>query len=68
MLILGRKPGEKVILTLEKPLDAGTVIEVCVSSMGYGGIVKLGFEAPEAVNIAREEILNRRYGRNHKAH
>lgn len=68
MLILGRKAGEKVILTLEKPLEAGSTIEVCFSSLGYGGIVRLGFEAPESVSIAREELLNRRNGRNYKTH
>lgn len=53
MLILMRKPGEKVVLELPD----GTLITVLVSKV-QGRQVHLGFDAPAHVNIAREEVLS----------
>ena len=48
MLILGRKPGDTVVI------DGG--ITVTVLACEKGG-VRLGFSAPDAVTILRGEIL-----------
>ena len=51
MLVLSRKKNEKVML------DGGitvTVVEL------RGDKVRLGFEAPTNVNIAREEVLGKK--------
>jgi carbon storage regulator len=52
MLILTRRPGEKLII--ETP--AGERIEVTVLSI-KGNQVSIGTEAPDAVSIVREELL-----------
>ena len=48
MLVLTRKPGEKVVI------EGG--IEVVVCSI-IGNSVRLGFLAPDGTRIAREEIV-----------
>ena len=47
MLVLTRKPGEKVVI------DGG--IQVIVTSI-QGSQVRLGFIAPDGVTIVREEV------------
>lgn len=51
MLILSRRNGEKILLSIEgrKP------IEVVVSAI-RGNVVRLGFEAEKDVVILREEV------------
>lgn len=49
MLILTRRPGEKIII--------GENIEVTVIAV-TGNQVKLGIDAPEDVVIVREELLS----------
>ncbi len=50
MLVLSRKAGEKVFVGDDLVL---TLVEI------RGDKVRLGFEAPRDVNIAREEVRNR---------
>jgi carbon storage regulator len=50
MLVLTRKPGEKVIVGGNITL---TVVEV------RGNKVRLAFEAPDHVRIVREELMNK---------
>ena len=47
MLVLSRKPGERILIGREITL---TVLEV------RGGRVKLGFSGPASVPIHREEV------------
>ena len=58
MLVLKRTHHQRTFLTLTKSLPAGTVIEVIVTDLA-GSWVKLGFVAPESVNVVREEIADR---------
>lgn len=51
MLILGRKPGQKILVKKENE----TVMEIFVSSI-QGNQVRLGFESPKEYNIIREEL------------
>jgi len=53
MLVLSRKPGEKIIV--ECP--SGDVISVVFVHLGPVS-VRLGVEAPTNYNIAREELLH----------
>lgn len=48
MLVLSRKPGEKITI--------GDGIEVCVVEIS-GGKVRIGITAPPTVPIARNELL-----------
>jgi carbon storage regulator len=50
MLILSRKPGEKILI--------GGIITVTVASV-IGNKVRLAFEAPDQVLILRAELLGR---------
>ena len=50
MLILTRKPGEKILIANDIEL---TVLHVS------GTQVKIGIDAPQDVTIMREELLNR---------
>ncbi len=54
MLILSRKPGEKIIITDPKNNNARIVIEVLDYSSALG--VRLGFDGPQQYLINREEI------------
>ncbi len=58
MLILGRKPGDTVVI------DGG--ITVTVLACEKGG-VRLGFSAPDAVTILRGEILRQVADQNRRA-
>lgn len=51
MLVLTRKPGEKIYINDNIVI---TLVEV------KGGKARLGFEAPEEVKINREEVLRGR--------
>jgi len=51
MLVLSRKPGQKVVFP-----SLGIAIEVLRSS---GTVTRLGVEAPECVPIVRDEVLNK---------
>lgn len=53
MLILGRKLGERIRLTVN-----GIEIWVSVERLG-GNDCRIGIEAPPAVEIVREEIIGR---------
>lgn len=54
MLVLSRKPGERI------RMDAlGIEIEVVVLESTYSH-VRLGIEAPLAVSVLRSELINRR--------
>jgi carbon storage regulator len=48
MLVLSRKPGEKIVL--EKGITV-TVLEI------QGGRVRIGVEAPEEVRVLRGELV-----------
>ena len=48
MLVLSRKPGEKIVIGDNIVL---TVIEIC------RGKVRLGIEAPKDVKVMRDELL-----------
>jgi len=50
MLILTRNKDQSVIINGN--------IKVTVLGVNYRGQVRLGFEAPEDVNIVREELLD----------
>jgi carbon storage regulator len=50
MLVLSRKPGEKVVIGDEVTL---TVVAV------QGGRITLGIEAPRRVHVVRGELLDR---------
>jgi len=50
MLVLTRKPGEKVVIGNEVTL---TVVAV------HGGRITLGIEAPTRVHVVRGELLDR---------
>ena len=58
MLVLTRKAGEKIVLGNSTIL---TVIEI------KGGTVRLGFEAPAAVSIYRDEVYREIAGANREA-
>ena len=57
MLVVTRRPQERVILRLPD----GQAIAVTVCSLHGEDKVRLGFEAPRAVEIFREELLDERY-------
>lgn len=48
MLVLSRKPGEKILISDDIVL---TVIRI-----GQGNTVRLGIDAPRDMNIVREEL------------
>lgn len=52
MLVLGRKQNEKIKIT-----TSDGVITVSVAKIA-GKIVRIGIDAPQTVNILREEIYN----------
>ena len=51
MLVLSRKPGEKVVFT-----RGDQVIELCIVDI-RGDRVRVGINAPEDVRVIREELL-----------
>lgn len=55
MLVLSRRPGERILLTT----STGDEIWLEVVKIPSQGKVSLGFSAPPSVKIEREETLNR---------
>jgi carbon storage regulator CsrA len=51
VLVLSRRPGEKIVLP-----DLGVTVEVVAIK---GGVVRLGITAPPDVKVMREELLER---------
>lgn len=58
-LILTRRPGEAIDLTLQTDLPKGTRLEMVVVNVD-GNQVRMGIEAPVSVRIDRHEITLRR--------
>jgi carbon storage regulator len=52
MLILARKPGERLILTT----STGEVIKISVRRKSHGEQIQLGIDAPRSVTVDREEV------------
>lgn len=66
-LILGRQPGQKIILTIDPEVDPQEAlrwileegIEISVASVTHGGkTVRLGIRAPREVLVLREELID----------
>jgi carbon storage regulator CsrA len=53
MLALSRRVGESIVIEL----PGGDVVIVKVVSVGGGKTVRLGFDAPDDVEIMRAEVL-----------
>lgn len=52
MLVLSRRPGEKLILTVG-------AVEIVVACLGReGGQYRIGVQAPRHVKILREELVD----------
>ena len=58
MLVLSRRKGERIVI--------GRDVRITVTEVGPG-MVQLGFEAPRAVRIDREEVAARRSRMGHDA-
>ena len=58
MLVLSRKVGQKILI--------GDKISITVVRVGQGG-VRIGVEAPEEMEVVREELLGETEGRSRKA-
>lgn len=54
MLILGRTPGQKIVIKLED----GRKLFIIMRDIS-GNQAKIGIEAPKTINIVREELLYR---------
>lgn len=52
MLILARYSGDEVVITVPPSSEASSIVVKVLK-----GSVKLGFEAPDQVNIVRSELL-----------
>jgi len=64
MLLLTRRPGETLDLTLLADMPKGTRIIVLVSRV-VGNQVSLGCEASKNIRIDRHEITERRFKEEH---
>ena len=49
MLVLGRKPGEAIVI--------GDDIVVTVVRIGHNN-VRIGVDAPKSINVARQELVD----------
>lgn len=58
MLILGRKVGEKVMI------GDNIIVSVCGI---HGHQIRLGFEAPDEIEVHREEIYNKKINKEKKS-
>ena len=56
MLVLTRRPNEKVIITIPPSQEETVVVVTYVSHQGP--IAKLGFDAPKDTIIHRQEVQN----------
>jgi carbon storage regulator CsrA len=56
MLVLRRRLDE----TIDVVLDNGESVSVTVVDIGYNW-VKLGFKAPDSVNIVRDDAVNKNH-------
>lgn len=59
MLILTRRPGEKVFFTLTEALPAGTTLELLLSKV-KGSQARFAIRAPISVVVDREEVYERK--------
>lgn len=50
MLVLGRKPGERIRIGDDVTI---TIVQV------RGEVVKVGIDAPKAIHVVREELLQK---------
>jgi carbon storage regulator len=53
MLVLSRKPGEKILVEL----PGGETMEIVVVRIGPN-TVRIGIDAPRTMNIRREELVS----------
>lgn len=58
MLVLSRRPGEAVFIKC----DDGRIIKLTALSV-RGNTMRVGFDAPEGVEVFREELYEEQYGR-----
>lgn len=57
MLVLTRRTGESVTLSIKQE-EGKPPIEIEVAALGIDqGQIKLGFKAPQTVNVVRTELL-----------
>ena len=54
MLVLGRQPADKVIVEIPPSTERQTIVITLLDHRQNG--VRLGFDAPKSINIAREEV------------
>jgi carbon storage regulator len=70
MLVLSRKKNESVVIQIPPELATGPGMEIklCVVEI-RGDKVRLGFEAPKAVPIHRQEVADviKKFGRRREA-
>lgn len=60
MLVLSRKVGESIQLELDpREIKGGEALSITVTVVRVDGGVRLGFDAPQEVRIARTELLDR---------
>lgn len=57
MLVLQRKVGEEVVLTVAPSKDATTIV-VKLMEIRSKALAKIGLEAPPTVSILRAELVN----------
>lgn len=60
-LILTRRIGEAIDLTLTEDLPKGSTIEIMMVGLGSGQ-ARIGIDAPRSVSVDRREITLRKQG------
>lgn len=60
-LILTRRIGEAIDLTLTEDLPKGSTIEIMMVGLGSGQ-ARIGIDAPRSVSVDRREITIRKQG------
>lgn len=55
MLVISRKKNQRTFVRIPPSSEPQTVV-IQIIRPGGGGLVRLGFEAPAAIEIVREEI------------
>lgn len=58
-LMLTRRPGDAIDLTLTTPLPAGTRIVILVAALDHRN-TRIGIDAPRSVVVDRHEITERK--------